>query len=361
MDVKLFALCNQEAESADAGQKAIMTCIQKFCPECDEISQFSSQRRMLLAISQSLRAADVVVVAVQGSMYNATKKLLCAALDIKISVNELVDSELSKHFANGKIKEAAYKNNVLFPTDAVIFPTKNMINCGFAISSNGQYIIYIPIDEPKVSEVVLGSLYDYLAEITDLSSPGEALEQRHRDVIRRTSEKLINQSVKVAVAVGDGSDIIDEYSDKRLKACFIFDEHFESRKDEDIKEYTVNVARRVRDNCHTQLGAAISQPVYDNNGDFYEFVAVADVNGTKTLKIYGESGESAEELTMISVEQLMLTLYDYNDFGVEESEDESSPVEQAKDSTLKNVLSIGAASLVLAASVAGFIIALIIK
>ena len=68
MDIKLFSLCNQEAPEAEEGKKAILDCVKCFFPECGGFSHFTSQKRMLVAISQSLLAADIVLVAVQSTM-----------------------------------------------------------------------------------------------------------------------------------------------------------------------------------------------------------------------------------------------------------------------------------------------------
>ena len=83
MDVKLFSLCKQDLPEAQTGKAMILECVKSFFPECEDFTAFASQKRMLLAVSQSLRAADVVIVAVQGNMYNATKRRLTAALDMK--------------------------------------------------------------------------------------------------------------------------------------------------------------------------------------------------------------------------------------------------------------------------------------
>ena len=95
MDIKLFSLCNQDSQEAEKGKEFILKCVKDFFPECNGFAEFTSQKRMLVAISQSLLAADIVLVAVQSAMYNATKRMLCAALDTKTAENGEVSAVLS--------------------------------------------------------------------------------------------------------------------------------------------------------------------------------------------------------------------------------------------------------------------------
>ena len=67
MDIKLFSLCNQDSQEAEKGKEYILGCVKDYFPECGDFNEFTSQKRMLVAISQSLLAADIVLVAVQRS------------------------------------------------------------------------------------------------------------------------------------------------------------------------------------------------------------------------------------------------------------------------------------------------------
>ena len=105
MDIKLFSLCNQDSQEAEKGKEFILKCVKDFFPECNGFAEFTSQKRMLVAISQSLLAADIVLVAVQSAMYNATKRMLCAALDTKTAENGEVSAVLSSRPDAKKMKQ----------------------------------------------------------------------------------------------------------------------------------------------------------------------------------------------------------------------------------------------------------------
>lgn len=363
MNIKLFALCNQGEQSADSGKKAIFNCIKNFFPDCEGFYQFTSQKRMLLSVSQSLRAADIVIIAVQNSMYNATKKLLFGALDMKTVANEFVASNLSQMLNSGQIKQTTFNNNVAFPAGVTVLPTKNFINCGFVLSSGGQHIIYVPVDDPKAQEVVFGGLYDFLSEISERPAiQNKAISKRHVEIIARTGKKLMSQNIKVAVASHNGVDVIAASTPKNIQPCFVIDNRFSAMTGGNPRDYIIDIARQVRDNCHVQLGAAISMPIYEPDGSFFEYIAIADANGTRATKVYGEPGETESDLNEISVDKLMLQLYEYNDLGLEEASSENFNInEQKKDEELKNTMGLGVAAAGLVASIAGLVVALLMK
>ncbi len=307
MDVKLFSLCKQEVAESEAGKKCIFQCVKSFFPDCEGFAAFTSQKRMLLAISQSLRAADIVVVAVQSNMYNATKRLLSAALDLKSKKYSEVVAELNPLLEQGKIKQTTFDANIRFPVGAEILPTDSKLNCGFALTSGGQHIIYLPIEAPKAQEVVLGSLYDYFAEISDDEMTEKSFDVRHSAIIKRTADKLNSEYVKVAVAGSQAVKIIEYYSPTAEKSCFIFDENTSFSP----YDHLINKTRALRDDFHSQLSVLVSDISRDENSERFIDAAIADESGTSTLRMTAEKDETDEAFIANCIDKIMLLLYDY--------------------------------------------------
>ncbi len=355
MDVKLFSLCKQEVTESEAGKNCISECVKSFFPECEDFSPFTSQKRMLLAVSQSLRAADVVIVAVQSNMYNATKKLLSAALDLKTKKSAEVSAQLKPLVERGKIKETTFEANIRFPDGAEILPTVSGLNSGFALTSGGQHIIYLPIEAPKAGEVVLGSLYDYLADISDDVNVENAFDTRHRAIIKRTAAKLDSEAVKVAFAGAQAVEMIEYYSNNPItKSCFVFDEDAEFSEQETF----IDEARALRDKCRSQLSVLISDIREDENSSRFVEAAIADESGTSTLKLNAEDGETDKVLLANFIDKIMLMLYDYETLSncVNEAD-----ITTKADSALRRRLFTIASGAIGATAVISFIVALMIK
>lgn len=359
MDIKLFSLCKQEVPESEKGKQCILGCVKSLFPECDGFKAFSSQKRMLLAISQSLRAADIVVVAVQSNMYNATKKLLSTALDMEMEDNDAVAEKLMAKLASGRIKPSTFSANIFFPSGAEVMPTDSGINSGFALTSGGQHIIYLPIEAPRAEEVVYGSLYDYLLPLRESDTTDVALEHRHQAIIERTAEKLNADSLNVAVF----SETMQEFISSRLKNSkyadsFIFDNMFPEMENQQINDYCTYTARDLRDRNHAQYGVAFSKPyVKESNGEMFMAAAIADESGTNVIRFFAEPNEQPKELFANAVDKVMLMLCDYNEL-LNEDDDEAVTTDDKK--LKKDVLRLVSAA-VGASAIIGVIVSLFVK
>lgn len=361
MEIKLFSLCNQDSREAESGKEKILKCVKDFFPNCGSFSEFTSQKRMLVAISQSLLAADIVLVAVQSTMYNATKRLLCSALDIRTDRSDETASALSSRINVKKMKPSFFEASVTFPESAVIMPTSDYFNCGFALTSGGQHIIYMPVEDEKAQQIILGSLYDYFAELSEPIVASQALKSRHRLLVSTVVKKLNDNSVKVAVAGNDAADYLVSFLKKNDSSAFTVDMDYElPDEDRDIRKIAIHVARNVRERNRTELGVYISNPFVsdENNSQLCAIVAVANANGTKTYTLPIANSESPKELLRVCVDKLLLVLCDYE--SIESIVEETEEDKQA-DKKLKDILGITVSATVLAASIAGFVIALILR
>lgn len=355
MDVKLFSLCKQELPTAQTGKAAILECVRSFFPECEGFSGFVSQKRMLLSVSQSLRAADVVIVAVQGNMYNATKRLLTTALDMKTSKQSEVATVIKLLLDNGRIKQNIYEANIRFPQGAVIMPTKSYLHCGFVLSSGGQHIIYVPVESPRADEVVLGALYDCLAEICE-ENCSQALIKRHRCIIEKVAEKLDDKSATVTFSGEAITQHLEKYADKNvLRSCIFIDD---TKLYSDItKDNLIEKARGLRKYRSSDLGVIFSDISTDDNGERSVTVAIADETGTSTLEIFAEKDETDEQFTASCIDKTMLTLCNFEELSCT---DEAEITTKA-DKKLRSYLFRIASGVVGASAVIGIIIALIMK
>lgn len=358
MDIKLFSLFKQEVPESEKGKECILDCVQSFFPEAEDFNPFSSQKRMLLAISQSLRAADIVVIAVQSNMYNATKRLLTGALGMKLEENSKIAAKLSSRLSDGKMKQTTFDANIMFPEGAEIFPTDSGLNNGFALTAGGQHLIYLPIEAPRAEEVVYGSLYDYFKDICDEDVIDAALEQRHVSVIERTLEKLSENSIKLSVSCEAYEDFISSrIYDKKLKSGIVFDEEIPEKECPSIDDTFIYRARYIRDKHHAQYGIAFSRPrLEDEDEGKIVLVAIADENGTNVLRFYAEQGETDKKLFASAVDKVMLMLYDYNEYK-NLSDDDSLPSEE--DKLLRKAIAKITGIAVGASAIIGFVIALV--
>lgn len=361
MDMKLFSLCNQDSQEAENGKEKILDCVKDFFPECDGFNEFTSQKRMLVAISQSLLAADIVLVAVQATMYNATKRLLCSALDIPTEANDEVAAVLSERPKTKQLKPNLYKASITFPQSAILLSTSDYMNCGFAITSGGQHIIYMPVEDEKAQQIILGSLYDYFAELSEPCAVSAAMKSRHNKLIKKAVKNLSENSIKAAVVGNDAADYLISFLSKNDSPVFTVDMNYElPEENESVRELSVTMARNVREKNHTELGIYISDPIRsdDENQTACVYIAIANSDGTKIYNVFSEKNETSKDLLRACSDKLLLILSGCEHLS---SADDESAEEKAADKNLKGILGIIASAAVFTASVAGFITALILR
>lgn len=353
MEIKLFSLCDSESASAQSGKKCICNCVRSLFPTCGEFDDFSSQKRMLVAVSQSLQAADVVIIAVQGNMYNTTKRMLLGALGTDMQTNERV----VKALATRKMKESNFNANTTFPVSSELLPTSSYIHCGFAVASGGQRLIYLPVDAPKAHEVVYGSLFDYLAEFAEPERIKIAMDYRHKAILSRTIGKLVHDSTKVAFANTKSVEyILSNIKNKeKFDSCIVIDDATGIQVTDGSPDA---LARRAMEKNKTNLGIMISDIRTDDDNQRYIHIAFSNAAGTKLVKVFAEDGETDKEFTATCVDKLLLTLYNYDvNTGSEQAQLLNSPKTKAKQKKLALTVSIPVAVSALAAA----IIALILK
>lgn len=319
MNIKLFSLEKQELPESEAGKKSILDCAKSFFPDCGGFTSFTSQKRMLLAVSQSLRAADVVIIAVQNNMYNATKRMLSSALGIKTAVNEEVAVALKPLLHSGKIKENIYDVNIRFPVGAEVMLTESALTCGFALSSGAQHIIYLPVEAPRADETVLGSLYDYFGKICD-GINSRAAEVRRRSIYNRFAEKVNDEKIRIAFAGTPAVGYISGYLPKDNKGYIITDDKYDCSAEDDTT--LINKARELLSIKNTQYSVIFGEKAVDAEAqDEFLPVAVADESGTSTIKLFREENESDDEFFSACFNKVLLMLCSLNQLCNSDGED----------------------------------------
>ncbi len=305
MNIKLFSLVKGDASGFAGSKKLISDCANAFAHETAKFSNFASPKRMFLAVSQALRSADCVVIAVQNQSYNSIKKMLFSALEIKTQQNEEIYVNLLPLNEKGKISNNALINNSVFPVKAEIFPTDNYMSCGFAITSGSQSIIMLPLDSVKTSEVVFGSLYGFLGQLAGVEKNQDLIKLKRLRLAERLFNTLSKSKMTLAFAALNGINLIEECAktvDKNNTAFkFIYD--VEPRvSSQPVKEYIASCAQKTRIEAKGDYAVAVSSAFSGNDDSVFIYCAVADKNETTVTKIFAESEESAKDLINTGIE-----------------------------------------------------------
>lgn len=311
MEIKLFSFLNKSENSAFSGSKKMISdCVNSFSPEEEKFKNFSSPKRMMLAVSQALRSVDAVVIAIQGSSYNSIKKIVCSAFNIECEQNEEIHTALLPAFEKKQISKSALENHSLFPANADIFAVSDYKYCGFSVTSGAQSIIVLPLDEIKTAEIVFGSLYDFLADAADVENKDDISKLKRARLTAKLISLLKKDQSKLAVSSLGGVQLIKEgidLVDKNNDSLFFAEKPEPRQASQSAQDYIVSVAQKTRETSRGTYACAVSSAFASNTDDStFIFYAVADENETLVSKLYANEGETPKELYRAAVESALL-------------------------------------------------------
>ena len=361
MEIKLFSLMKGETAAYAGSKKIISDCVNSFSSSEEKFKNFSSPKRMLLAVSQSLRSADAAVIAIQSSAYNSIKKMICDAFKLECVSNETIYTSLLPLYEKKKITKSVLENNSAFPKKADIFAVSDFKCCGFSVTSGAQSIIVLPLDEIKTGEVVFGSLYDFLSDISGAGSREDVSKLKRARLAARLVSLLKKNQSRLAFSKLGGAQLIEEsinIVDKNRSTLFIAAKPEPRQNTESVEDYIVSVAQKTRSESKTDFACAISSAFASNTDDStFIYYAVADKEETFVSKLYAKKDESSKQLYRAAVESALLACANRVSINNAAKKDEN----RKGDKLLRQKIAFIAAGAVAAATGISAILALILS
>lgn len=309
MDIKLISLTKNEPAQFASAKKIISDCANAFNSEAEKFKNFSSPKRALLAISQALRSADVVIAAVQTSGFNSVKKMLFSALELETQQNDEIYAQLLPLCEKGKITKSALINHSTFPVGSEIFATDDFLHCGFCISAGAQSIIFLPLDNIKTAQTVFGSVFDYLADIAGNDDKDELLKFRRFCLAQRAVTALKGSGKTLTFAPLGGTRLFKEtaaLADPDGAVIKIGEAPENRQSSQPIKQYITEVAQKCREESSSDYALAISSAFASNSDNsVFIIIAVADKDETSLVKLYAKNGEDPKEFSEYAVQKAL--------------------------------------------------------
>lgn len=306
MNITFFSVVRGNSEMFSDSKKIISDCVNAFAGQNVKIKNFSSPKRMLVAASQALRSADVVVIAIQASIYNTVKKMICSSLDLNVEQNSIVYDGLYPLYDKGVLSENALTGNAVFPEDSNIFATLDLKCCGFSVVAGAQSIVVLPLDPIKTAETVFGSLYTFLADFGGIKNTDDVVSFKRIAMMTRIVSLLKQKDSKLVFLPLGGKELIAEnmaFADEENEIVS-FAEKPEARKtNQPAKDYIVSAVQKARVDSQADYACAVSS-AFASNKDNTVFVmyAVCDEKDTVVTKIFANSDETPKEISSAAVE-----------------------------------------------------------
>ena len=310
MEIKLFSFIKNESADFSGSKKVIADCVNSFTAGDEKFKNFSSPKRMILSASQALRSADAVILAVQASVYNSAKKMICSVFHMETEQNEEIYSRLLPSQEKKEITKTALESNSLFPVESDIFATGDFKCCGFAVTEGGQSIIVMPLDEVKTNEVVFGSLYDFLGEEAGVENTENISRVKCAHLAAKLASLLKRNGSRLAFSSPASIQFIEEsidYADSAHENIFTADKPEARRTTQTVKDYIIDAAQKTRLDTKADYACSVSSAFASNtDNSTFIFTAVADKDETQVKKLFLKDGETPKQLYHAAAEEALL-------------------------------------------------------
>lgn len=277
-----------------------------------EVEKFDNLKDLFTELSTALTNSDLVAISVDPKVYNSTKLKLMKALSLNEKVNEAIQKKLLE---NDVSDDVAY-SEALFPENAAIFETSDGVNSGFAVKKGMQEILYIPLAEGKIDEVLRKGVIPYLTANKPVSQEFEKEELEQKIIEDKTEEPttLIDRTMNilresnsfVAVAGSKNADFVKAFGEGKegFSDLFVFTPMVSDNGDYNVVDFTAQTAKSAKDLAAAKFGAAISE-IKDTETASYLCVVVAGEESATVRKLYKEQGESDIDFLKSCAEELI--------------------------------------------------------
>lgn len=308
MDMKLLALT---ADNAHAHLLVrISGTLSGFSDTDTAFATYPTLKTLLPAFAEALKKQGVIVLAVDGAKYNATRAKLCAALSLATVEDRALYERLS---ANTGLPLEEIEKIARVPKNAALFPNTDGLYTGLAVEKGKQIIVFLPLEEDALTPVLKNGLVPYL--MRKLVKTENAVPEKHEapavsatasEVVRRTVNLLRENNATVAVSSTPSAQIIRSLGANTpdFETFFLFTPHVEDKGDYSMTDYAALLAKSAKELSNATFGACISD-VCDADGGTYVCVTVADDKTAVVRKLYKEDDETENSFLHDAAEELV--------------------------------------------------------
>lgn len=308
MDMKLLALMAGDAHAHLLVR--ISGTLSGFCDTDTTFATYPTLKALLPAFAEALQTQRMIVLAIDGTKYNAIRTKLCTALSLEMVENKELYERLSEN-TGLSLDEIGKLASV--PKDAALFPNADGLYTGLAVEKGKQTIVFLPLEEDSLTPVLKNGLVPYLMRKSVAAAPPKAekhdsapVSAASNEVVRRTVNLLRENDATVAVSSTPSAQIIRSLGADTpdFETYFLFTPHVEDKGDYSMTDYAALLAKSAKELSGATFGACISD-ICDAEGGAYICITVADDKTAVVRKLYREDDETENSFLHDAAEELI--------------------------------------------------------
>lgn len=258
------------------------------------------------------RAADlaedgnIVVAAAPVDMFLNAKLRFLKSLSLKVVKSSAILSAMGTN-APLNIKECDLHAAV--PHKSKVFLSQDGLYSAFAADDDGATVIFLPLDEGRISYLFGAGLESIFTETSSDSALPPVAPPAPKTKMQELRERVtgvISSGKTVAISsCGSGKHLLSAISSvPDCEKAFVPDSALrEKAEGENTADYIAQCAKLSKENSGTDLGIAASGVYSEADGDFV-IVCVADSDRAKVAKVYATPGEEKKMLVVAAIIKL---------------------------------------------------------
>lgn len=329
MRTKVLSLNVDRSMSFSRFQARIESSINNFTDDC-VFQQFEDIREMFVALQSALENDELIITAVDVKNYLKFKNALIQAFGTEVVYNSSVLKRLENLSLDDKKKQAFSA----FPEPATVFLSDDGMYSGFAMANESQYLVFLPIDNYRIDEILRNGVIPFLNEqmvekYEDIASTIE--KPAYYDKVSYAVNSILEAGTLVAVNGTRNAEVIKSCGDSVIgfDKAFVFTPYVEDKGKINPTEYTAQLARVSLDLSSAKFGACISD-IYTSNDAKYICIAVSDGDSALVRKLYMADDETEQDFVeSVAVELIELIgekVSGKRSVGIEISEEQENAI-----------------------------------
>lgn len=323
MVVKLMSLGLETTPQIIEAQGMIESAFEKHLECSEKFKQYNSEKLFLTELSKAVTQDDVIVLSAEAELFAPFKSFVAKAFQLKKRQNRQISKLIKSSCPEIKTDIEMLEAQSTIPVGAVPLLSHDGLHSGFAIKSNNQIVIVLPLDTERLGTILHTDLERYLSQI--LSRVAEVPqqeeekkehkreEQKHpydENLIKDTVQKLAEKQLSFSMAETKTLDFLVGISNSisEFSQVVLTSDYSAEKGQMPPREYAINLARGAKERLNAPLGASLTKVFItdkeDGTKDMFLYVCIADDQHANAIKMFAKQGETPPQLIFSAINEL---------------------------------------------------------
>lgn len=324
MVVNLMSLGLETTPKIVKAQEMIEATLEKYLDCNEKFTQYNNEKLFLTELSNSVKQDDVIVLATEPELFAPFKSFVAKAFQLRKKPNRQIIKLMRASFPEIKPDTTEFKNQILIPSGSTPLLSNDGLYSGFAIKSNNQIVLVLPLDIERLGTILdIGVVQYLLKTLPEIEEKNQKQEQENKEqleeenkqpydenLIKSTVQNLVDEQLSFAIAQTTTLDFIYALSNDvvNLSKVVDFSNYYVEKGQMPPREYAVNLARGAKKGSSSPIGACLSQVFTTSKEggqtEMFVYVCIADEHQANAVKMFAKAGETPPQLIFSAINEL---------------------------------------------------------